>query len=154
MRSRPTLSHESPHPPSIRKPKGGFCSCLSRLRHKRKYSCSCDYNPNLLGTELLTILSGYFLCCFFLNSFRGHALLSGIWLRVRGYVWTFVESVSYAGMHRSERKRKGYKESRKEWKVGVKGFYTEREKVRRCEQRCLYLHFVSIRVWKRREREN
>jgi hypothetical protein len=70
---------------------------------------------------LLAILLGYFLCS---DSFRGRALASGmcVWtfgnaLRIQAYGYgvghVFVESISYVGMQRSDRKRKGCKDSRK-----------------------------------------
>ena len=51
-----------------------------------------------------------------------------LWSRAYGYGSgrVFVESISYVGMQRSERRRKGCKENRKESEKVVKGFYTRR----------------------------
>jgi len=43
-----------------------------------------------------------------------------------GFGRVFVESISYVGMQRSERRRKGCRKSREKGEKVVKGFYTGR----------------------------
>jgi len=81
---------------------------------------------------LLARLSRYLLCS--LASFRGSAVALDMRCGVRHGIWlpgVFVESISYVGMKRSERRRKGCKENRKESEKVVRGVYTRREKVLR-----------------------